>query len=335
MPRKQRIEFPDACYHVINRGNYRGWIFEEDSSKALFEETLFQACVRSGWILLAYVVMGNHFHLALQTPGANLVEGMHWLESTFSIRFNRRRREMGHLFQGRYKALLVESGSYLSNVCDYIHLNPVRAGIVPLDRLHTHRHGSYGRLLLPKSRPSFLHLKTCLDLAGGLEDNEEGWAGYQNYLLLGRTDFNTQSAQGAGSLSKGWVIGSDVYKKKIVHDYPNAEEVEGWDKESAREIRAVRWSAVLDGLRSRFGPLPSTPRDLRDAQIHLARLLKQECDASNQWIAMQLGLPSGRYVSVVTCQRRTATFPMLGDTPLHRGETPPPDGDGEGALAPC
>jgi len=333
MARKQRIEFPDACYHVINRGNFRSWVFEHDSSKALFEETLFQACVRAGWFLHAYVVMGNHFHLALQTPAANLVEGMHWLESTFCTRFNRQHREMGHLFQGRYKALLVQSGSYLSNVCDYIHLNPVRAGIVPLDRLHTHRHGSYARLTAPRSRPDFLHLETCLKLAGGLGDDEQGWASYTQYLLLGRTDFNTQQAKGAGSLSKGWAIGDADYKEKIVREHPNAEETAGLEIEAVREIRELRWKSVLDALRTRMGPPPTTPSDAREANLMLARLLKTETDAPNHWIARQLGFPNGRYVSVVTSGQRPAFFPLHIEAPLLCRETPVLDD--ETALMPC
>lgn len=318
MSRKQRIEFPDACYHVLNRGNYRSWIFEEDSTKALFEETLFQACVRSDWLLHAHVVMGNHFHLALQTPQANLVEGMHWLESTFSVRFNRRRHEMGHLFQGRYKALLVQDGSYLSNLCDYIHLNPVRAGIVPLDLLHSHRYGSYARLSTPSKRPPFLQLKSCLALAGGLPDNEEGWALYKQYLLLGPTDFNCQEAKGAGSMSKGWAIGSDAYKADLVRKFPNAEEVALWDMEGIREIRELRWKDVLNAVLQRLGPLPQTTADLRAAKIQIARTIKQECDASNAWIALQLGFTGSRYVSAVTTKQRAPASHPHRHHALHR-----------------
>jgi len=128
MARKLRLEFPGAIYHVINRGNYRSWIFAEESTKAAFERCLFQTCERSNWLLRAFVVMGNHFHLAVETPQGNLVAGMQWLQATFANRFNRYRDERGHLFQSHYKSLVVEAGDALGQVCHYFHLNPVRAG---------------------------------------------------------------------------------------------------------------------------------------------------------------------------------------------------------------
>jgi len=110
MARKLRLEFPGAIYHVINRGNYRGFVFRTEGAKRAFVDCLFAACVRSEWRLHAFVVTGNHYHLALETPRGNLVAGMQWLQSTFANRFNKLRGEHGHLFQGRYKSLLVEEG---------------------------------------------------------------------------------------------------------------------------------------------------------------------------------------------------------------------------------
>ena len=142
MPRKLRLEFPGACYHVINRGNYRADIFKTEGAKAAFEACLFEACTKSGWRLHAYVLMSNHYHLAVETPEGNLVSGMHWLQATFANRFNKLRGERGHLFQGRYKALLVEEGEALGQVCHYLHLNPVRARIAPVRELAAFRYGS-------------------------------------------------------------------------------------------------------------------------------------------------------------------------------------------------
>lgn len=99
MSRKLRLEFPGACYHVINRGNYRRDAFATSKTKSAFVSCLFEACLKSAWILHAFVVMRNHFHLAVETPLGNLVAGMHWLECTFANRFNRFRDERGHLFR--------------------------------------------------------------------------------------------------------------------------------------------------------------------------------------------------------------------------------------------
>src|SRR6187549_4194464 len=149
MARKLRLEFPGACYHVINRGNYRADIFSSEKTKAAFEACLFEACEKSGWLLHAFVIMRNHYHLVIETPLGNIVTGMHWLQSTFGNRFNRFRGEHGHMFQGRYKALLVEPGDHLGMVCHYVHLNPVRAGASTVAHLDRYRHSSYWYLSRP------------------------------------------------------------------------------------------------------------------------------------------------------------------------------------------
>jgi REP element-mobilizing transposase RayT len=119
MPRKLRIQHPGAMYHVINRGNYRNDIFGEEGSAQAFMNTLYAAVEQYGWKLHAYVLMRNHYHLALETPMPNLVDGMHWLQGTFSNRFNRHRKQNGHVFQGRYKAILLEDKTILCRVVDY------------------------------------------------------------------------------------------------------------------------------------------------------------------------------------------------------------------------
>ena len=111
MARKLRLEYPGAMYHVLNRGNYRADIFLSEGSKHAFTKCLFETCEKAGWRLHAYIIMRNHYHLALETPGGNLVEGMRWLQSTYANRFNRLRKESGHVFQGRYHALIVEGRS--------------------------------------------------------------------------------------------------------------------------------------------------------------------------------------------------------------------------------
>ena len=136
MARKIRIEYPGAIYHVMNRGDRREAIFKDDTDRRLFLETLGEACAKTGWVVHAYCLMGNHFHLVLETPLANLVAGMKWLLGTYTARFNRRHKLSGRLLSGRYKALVVDgSGTgYLRTVCDYVHLNPVRARLLTEDQ---------------------------------------------------------------------------------------------------------------------------------------------------------------------------------------------------------
>jgi REP element-mobilizing transposase RayT len=132
VPRKLRVQYPGAIYHIMNRGDRREVIFKDDHDRYRFLEAVGQASEKTGWQIHAYCLMSNHFHLVVETPQPNLVAGMKWLLGTYTIRFNRRHQEFGHLFSGRYKALMVDgSGNgYLKTVCDYVHLNPVRAGLL-------------------------------------------------------------------------------------------------------------------------------------------------------------------------------------------------------------
>src|SRR4051812_35686663 len=104
MARPVRMESAAGVYHLLNRGNYRAAIFRSDRTKEAFLKCLAETCRRTDWRVHAWCLMSNHFHLAVSTPRANLVEGMRWMQGTFANRFNRHRRERGHLFQGRYKS---------------------------------------------------------------------------------------------------------------------------------------------------------------------------------------------------------------------------------------
>ena len=132
MARKLRVQYPGATYHVMNRGDRREAILADNQDRHRFLKTLGEACEKTCWQVHAYCLMSNHFHLVLETPQPNLVAGMKWLLGTYTSRFNRRHKEFGHLFSGRYKALPVEgSGTgYLKTACDYVHLNPVRAKLL-------------------------------------------------------------------------------------------------------------------------------------------------------------------------------------------------------------
>src|SRR5882724_739205 len=137
MARKIRVQYPGAIYHAMNRGDRREAIFNGDNDRLLFLETLAEACDKTDRQIHAWCLMKNHFHLVVETPRGNLVEGMQWLLGVYTNRFNHRQKEFGHLFNGRYKALHVDgSGNgYLKSVCDYVHLNPVRAGLITPERM--------------------------------------------------------------------------------------------------------------------------------------------------------------------------------------------------------
>lgn len=130
MTRPLRLEFPGALYHVTSRGNRQKPIFHDDSDRYAWQETLGLVCRRHHFIVHSFCQMGNHFHLLVETPEANLAQGMRQLNGVYTQHVNRRHRLVGHLFQGRYKAILVQKQRYLLALCRYIALNPVRAKMV-------------------------------------------------------------------------------------------------------------------------------------------------------------------------------------------------------------
>jgi len=300
MARKLRLEFPGACYHVINRGNYRADIFRTEGAKAAFAACLFEACAKSGWLLHAYVLMRNHYHLALETPDGNLVAGMQWLQATFANRFNRLRGERGHLFQGRYKALLVEEGGPLGQVCHYIHLNPVRAGILPVATLGDYRYSSYWYFTRPKARPAWFRLDTALHEAGVLPDTRPGWQAYGRYLEWQASAGPAGKSKAYVAMSKGWVLGSPGFKAALIKDHQLVATSRAWEAGGAQEIREEAWrQALREGLQRRGKTADDVAHDRKTApwKVALAAQLKQSTLARNAWLAQHLRMGRAEAVS--------------------------------------
>jgi len=130
MARPIRIEFSSALYHVTSRGDRREAIYEDDADRAKFLDVLGQVATDFNWICHAYCLMTNHYHLVIETPDSNLSKGMRQLNGVFTQYSNRRHGRSGHLFQGRFKAILVDGDSYLLELARYVVLNPVRARMV-------------------------------------------------------------------------------------------------------------------------------------------------------------------------------------------------------------
>ena len=178
MARNLRVQHPSAIYHVVNRGDRREPIFKNETDRKRFLETLGEACAKLGWKMHAYCLMANHFHLVLETPQANLVAGMKWFLGKHTSRFNRRRRLFGHLFSGRYKALVVDGSGdgYLRTVRGYVHLNPVRAKLLtPEQPLSDYPWSSIlAYLKLPSQRPGWLRVDRLLGELGIGRDDAKG-----------------------------------------------------------------------------------------------------------------------------------------------------------------
>lgn len=156
MGRSQRILYPDAFYHVMNRGGARRLIYQNDDQRLLFLDLLKASGSKFNFEVHAYCLMGNHFHLLVRTPQANLSKAMHWITNRYSRQVNKEMRLDGSLFRGRFKAITVDADNYLAHVSRYIHLNPVKAKICA--RPHDYTWSSYKAYVDADSRPSWLHV---------------------------------------------------------------------------------------------------------------------------------------------------------------------------------
>ncbi len=309
MPRTLRVVSRDACYHVINRGNFRRFIFDTDGARQAFRKALGESCERFGWEVQAYCLMGNHFHLCLSTPRGNLSEGMRWLQGTFAARFNRFRSEQGRLFQGRFKSLLVEPGTHLLALVDYIHLNPVRAGLVEPERLTGYRWSSLFEFSKIRSRPGWLDA-SWMDYADALSDTRSGWNRYRAGLVQRDVSDPRESETFKRLMTRGWCIGSKSFKKACSFDLLRQPEVIRLEGDELREFNQMGWE---DDLCRYLKILKIDPTELQTMRksdrrkVAIAARLKNSTSVTNVWLSVNLhmGKPNavsdycGKYVRTV------------------------------------
>ncbi|MBI2982138.1 MAG: transposase [Deltaproteobacteria bacterium] len=154
MSRPLRIEYEGATYHLTSRGDGREDIFLSDADQRLFLDLLAETVQRCQWLCHAYCLMSNHYHLLIETPRANLSQGMRHLNGVYTQRFNRRYRRVGHVFQGRYKAIVVQRDVHLLELCRYVVLNPVRARMVK--KAENWEWSSYRATVGQETKPAWL-----------------------------------------------------------------------------------------------------------------------------------------------------------------------------------
>ena len=289
------MEYPGAIYHVMNRGDRREAIFRDDADRKRFMETLGEACVRSGWQVHAYCLMPNHFHLVVETPQPTLVAGMKWFLGTYTGRFNRRHKLFGHLFSGRYKSLIVDgSGSgYLRTVCEYVHLNPVRAKLLrPEQALREYRWSSWPDYLKKaKKRPAWLRVDRVMGEQGIPLDSPAG-----RRELERRMEVRREAEDGATykPIRRGWFFGEKALKKELLgqmskrlgpeyygeeRQESQAEQAEELVKE---ELRRRRWTEATLGERKK-GEVE---------KVKIAMRLRKETLVTVSWIAARLQMGS-------------------------------------------
>ncbi|MGB0373263.1 MAG: transposase [Opitutales bacterium] len=291
MPRKQRIEFPGALYHIISRGNYRKELFLSGNTGKAFERTIFEAVERCGWKLHAYVIMSNHYHLAVETPEPNLVEGMKWLQSTFATRFNRLRNERGHVFQGRYKSILIGEGRSLLGLVDYIHLNPVRAGICDLQSLKSYELSSYPKYFKTSPRKGLCRE----DFLGILElpDSLAGIRRYATHLELCEEKEPDQIQTLTKRYCRGWFLGSKEEKKALSREINQQYAHVDWEGSDLKELKHAQWETVtrqeLEARQKQQEDIDAVPKGA-DWKAEIAIILRAQTTATNPWIANRLNM---------------------------------------------
>jgi REP element-mobilizing transposase RayT len=253
MARPLRIEYPGALYHVTNRGNARADTFLDDDDRNRFLSLLKDIVEHFGWICHAYCLMDNHYHLLIETPQPNLSQGMRQLNGVYTQRFNHHHQRVGHLFQGRFKAILVEKDAYLLELARYIVLNPVRAGMV--DMPSQYPWSSY--LATSGEAPTPKWLTTEPVLSQFAKTKSTAQVRYQQFVLEG------MSAGSPWPMLKGQVLlGSDRFVSEIS---PLLE-----DSRAVPEIPHYQRLADRPGLAALFNGVAEMDRATRDEIIHRA-----------------------------------------------------------------
>lgn len=223
MARKPRLEYKGAVYHVMNRGNHQQAIFRTDGDRKCFLETLGEVCERLGWKIHAYVLMGNHYHLLVETPEPNLTAGMQWLQGTYTKRFNAIHREWGHLFQGRYKAIPIESnGGYFLAAANYIHLNPMRMKGYDFEKTRPEDYvwSSFPGYIHKRSREAWLCVNRVLAILD-LKDTPAGRNRFASTMMkrvleVRNADKPWEADAQWKKLRRGWYFGGDEFRGRML-----------------------------------------------------------------------------------------------------------------------
>lgn len=301
MARPIRFQYPGAIYHVMARGDGGKAVFETDDDRKSFVFRLGRVCASHGWRVRAWVLMGNHFHLLLETPQGNLVSGMQWLLGTFSQGWNRARLRRGHVFQGRYKSVPVTGTDadayYFRIVADYIHLNPARAGLAggrsgPLTGYKWSSLPSY----IKGSGPDWLVMERVLR-SFELAQDGRGRRAYVAWLEVRAA--NTEGRIDEEAIRRGWYLGKESFKDRLLKLLEKSSRASGGARNRTGEAlrdhgekeaeRIVRRAAKVCGLPPGAEVMAKLPKG-DGRKVALASLLRERTSVSNGWIATRLAM---------------------------------------------
>lgn len=326
MARQRRIEYPGALYHVLARGDRKEAIVYNDGDREAFLRTVGEMCERTGIRVHAFVLLNNHYHLVLETPEANLVEGMSWLQNTYTRRFNVYHGLWGHLFGGRYKSIVVdETPDYFRRVVDYVHLNPVRAGTVDLrSGLERYPWCSLAAYVHPATRNAdWLEVERGL-AAHGLADTAPDRRKYLASLeqrvqqegdrLAGLIDPDAQpDVSLQTTIRRGWYFGSEAFKDRMVklldqaakERHRPAVDPHGPQQRDYGTFHARR---LINAGCDRFQISPAELRKLKandPRKVLVAELIASTTSVRLDWIRGELGMGSRGYCCrLINAQRR-------------------------------
>lgn len=254
MARPLRIEFTGAVYHVTSRGNARSDIYSDDSDRQTFLVILGKTVKRFNWLCHAYCLMGNHYHLLIETPEGNLSAGMRHLNGVYTQVYNRIHHQDGHVFKGRFKAVLVEKESHLLELCRYVVLNPVRAGL--LERPELYPWSSYLPTLGKAALPEFLCTEWLL-------------ANFSATLAEARRRYRQFVKEGLGQQESPWeklcgqvILGTELFVEQV------RERISG--KEAIHEIPRHQRHAGRPALAVLFPVDGRMSREERNRLIRIA-----------------------------------------------------------------
>jgi len=302
--RKLRVEYPGAIYHVLNRGDRREPIFRDDEDRKQFLGTLGEACAKAGWQVHALCLMPSHFHLVVETPRGDLVAGMKWFLGTYTSRFNGRHKLFGHLFSGRYKALIVEGGGtgYLKTVCDYVHLNPARAKLLkPEQALREYRWSSWPEYLKGSAR-RWLWLRVDR-LLGEYRIAQDKAAGQRRLEATLEERRGAEEGEEFKAVRRGWCLGSTGFRDPLL-ELMAGEMGEHHGGEERQETAIAVAERIVREERRRLGWSEAGLANRRKGEagkVALARRLRRESRAAD---AIRPVPPRSGFVQQTGCRQR-------------------------------
>jgi putative transposase len=300
MARQWRIEYPGALYHVLSRGNGRQDIFLSDKNRHSFLDLLQEVTERFGIFICAYVLMSNHYHLLLKISEANLSQAMQWFGTAYTRRFHVHNHTSGHLFQGRFKSILVENEAYLLRLSCYIHRNPLRAGIVI--RLADYPWSSYPFYAYKKKAQTWLSTDLILDQMSG----DSRRASYRRMVQ----HYSDENGSVWEDIKHGLAFGSQSYLDRLKENYLKRQKIAelpqhnrlllDTDPQKMIEQAAVAYGLDLSAIRN-TKRISSQEKDKRDMLIYF---LWETGRLSNQNIASLLGMTYSNISRRVSLLRR-------------------------------